>query len=112
MQRAMAWAMCWLGLSCRSYAVLASRRRDRPLTLGERIRFRMHGLICGLCRRLPRQLQAMRDLVECSDAEGALGADAPLDDAARTRIRARLEDVRGAPPSGSGPLPAKGDSLP
>jgi len=43
----------WLhltGTSCRHFIDLASARLDRPLTLGEALRYRFHWVICRYCR--------------------------------------------------------------
>jgi hypothetical protein len=34
---------------------------ERPLTLAESIRLRMHQIICGGCRRAEKQFQFLRD---------------------------------------------------
>jgi len=64
-------------LSCREFAFLCSLRMDRPLSFSERLRFRLHATMCGLCRLLPRQLEAIRSTVRSrSAAEPGEGCEA------------------------------------
>jgi hypothetical protein len=51
-----------LGISCRSYSRLAVARLDRPLTFGEQVRYRIHGLLCSLCRNYSKQLRVVGEL--------------------------------------------------
>ncbi|MCA1963147.1 MAG: hypothetical protein LDL31_04285, partial [Prosthecobacter sp.] len=54
----MTWPLMKLmGLSCRHFARLCAERLDRTLTLGERLRLVLHGLLCHVCQPLPRQLE-------------------------------------------------------
>lgn len=46
----------WLVAPCAEMARLASESCDRPLTPRERLRLRLHGLICRWCRRYARQI--------------------------------------------------------
>lgn len=107
MQAMMAPMMKRFGLSCRAFAELASLRMDRPLTTSESIRFRFHSMMCGVCRRLPSQFEAMRDVLHHCEAHGGCGVvsgetgetpatmtnDFHLDAAARDRILERLGAV-------------------
>ena len=43
-------------LNCREATRLCSERRDRPLTLSERIALRLHTLICAHCANFHKQL--------------------------------------------------------
>ncbi|KUO56835.1 MAG: hypothetical protein APF78_01700 [Sphingomonadales bacterium BRH_c3] len=43
-------------MNCQNATGLVSQAQDRKLTLGERIRLRLHLLICRACRRFERQL--------------------------------------------------------
>lgn len=61
--RLMGPAMKLAGLSCRQFAELCAARCDRDLRPGERWRFRFHRLMCGLCRSLPSQFEALHCLV-------------------------------------------------
>lgn len=101
LMQGMTWPMMkMLGLSCRSYAELCSTRLDRSLTFSERLRFRFHGLMCHLCRPLPRQFEHLRALtrcVACEDPAHSHDASAPtevLGEDAVQRIRHALEQNR------------------
>lgn len=96
MQAMMGPMMKRLGLSCREFAELCSLRMDRPLTLPESLRYRFHAMMCGICRRLPAQFDAIRSaLHSCERAETEVPIPdsldwASLDAAARERILERL----------------------
>ena len=46
--------------TCRDISALVSRAMDARLSLGERLRVRLHLAICGGCRRFSRQAQILR----------------------------------------------------
>jgi hypothetical protein len=48
-------------MSCRDVTRLVSQMQDRPLALSERIRLRLHLLICVACTRFERQMRFMRE---------------------------------------------------
>ncbi len=47
-------------LTCKEVTRLASEKLDRPLSLRERIEFRMHLMMCVACSRFDTQMQFMR----------------------------------------------------
>ncbi|MGC0150956.1 zf-HC2 domain-containing protein [Chromobacterium vaccinii] len=47
-------------LSCRAASRLISAGMDRPLTVAEHLKLRMHLLLCGNCRQFSRQLDLLR----------------------------------------------------
>jgi hypothetical protein len=47
-------------LSCKEVTRLLSQAQDRPLALGERVKLRLHLLVCTACTRFERQLAFMR----------------------------------------------------
>jgi hypothetical protein len=47
-------------LSCKEATRLLSQAQDRPLSLGERVKLRLHLLVCTACTRFARQLAFMR----------------------------------------------------
>ena len=57
------WVQKWLwdvhGLTCQEATRLAARAMDQPLTIGERVRLFLHGLLCGYCRSYARQLRLL-----------------------------------------------------
>ncbi len=46
--------------TCRDVSALVSRAMDARLSLGERLRVRLHLAICDACRRFARQVQLLR----------------------------------------------------
>ena len=46
--------------SCRHVAGILLLREERPLTLGERLRLRLHMPLCDACPRFERQVSFMR----------------------------------------------------
>jgi hypothetical protein len=51
-------------LTCRDAARLVLAGEDRALTAGERVRLRLHLLVCRLCPRFVRQVAFMRQALE------------------------------------------------
>lgn len=47
-------------ISCKEASRLASQQLERQLTLGERVRFRLHLAICVGCRRMEKQFRFLR----------------------------------------------------
>ena len=47
-------------LSCKEASRLLSQAQDRPLTLRDRVKLRLHLLACTACTRFERQLAFMR----------------------------------------------------
>ncbi len=47
-------------MSCERASQLISKSMDCPLTRRERLSLRIHLVLCGACRALRRQLQAIR----------------------------------------------------
>ena len=76
-------------LKCRDIARMASDQLDRPLPFRQRVSFRMHLLMCRLCRRYVRQLVLLRRAgARLGEMPGSTAR--PLSQAARERIAARL----------------------
>lgn len=50
-------------LSCREAARLVSQAQDRPLTIAERVKLRLHLFVCSACSRFARQIEFLRDAV-------------------------------------------------
>ena len=78
-------------ISCRQAAELASRVLDRRLSLGERLRLRLHLALCRSCARYQSQLRFLRRAMTRlarRPAESQPGPRLPED--ARERIRRRL----------------------
>lgn len=49
-------------MSCREASRLVSERRERELSLGERIGLRFHLAMCFLCRRYADQIDFLHDI--------------------------------------------------
>lgn len=75
---------------CPAIAQLASAGLDRRLTVVERIRIRMHFLICRWCRRYTRQLRFMRSAARRMADEGANPSAHALPPEVRARFKERL----------------------
>lgn len=75
--------------SCEEVTEMASVSLERELTPGERVRMRLHFLICVWCRRYVRQLQTMRGVAR-AHAEGADTDAGGLSDEARERMKRAL----------------------
>lgn len=84
----------WLKLDCRSFTRLASEKLDRPLTSGERLRYRLHRIVCAICRRQDNRLQRLHKVVHQAAQHPAKGQE-ELPNEARERIRQRVaEELR------------------
>jgi anti-sigma factor RsiW len=85
-----------LALRCDEASELASAALDRELTAKERWALRFHTFVCKPCRRLVRQLRAMRELMSSAplslDASAA-GASAQLSAERRRQIKQMLADA-------------------
>lgn len=46
--------------TCRDISALVSRAMDNRLSLGERLRVRLHLLLCQACRQFAHQMQLLR----------------------------------------------------
>lgn len=82
-----------VGLSCRQFARLTVTRLDRPLTVTEALRHRLHGSLCGICSRFASQFALLNDLTQEIEAETA-PAEAETTTIARitTAVRARVNE--------------------
>jgi hypothetical protein len=76
-------------LSCRHATRLISERLDRSLSLAERLRVRLHLLLCPPCHRFHRATRWLHGVLPALPAEGRLPDDA------RERIRQALEQAAG-----------------
>ena len=77
-------------MNCKEISRLASERLDRELGPFERIRFRMHVLMCHHCRRYARQLVFLRRAIRRLAATDATRGPG-LSPEARARIARRLD---------------------
>ena len=94
--QAMMWPVFKLfRMSCQTTYDLCSEQMDRKLTPGESLRLRLHLMMCSVCRRLPAQLQGLRELVRTCENDHrpgeTLNPDASLSPEAKERILARLK---------------------
>ncbi|MBX9299051.1 zf-HC2 domain-containing protein [Chromobacterium piscinae] len=48
-------------LNCRAASRLISAGLDRPLSMGELLKLKMHLMLCGNCRQFSQQLGMLRD---------------------------------------------------
>ena len=81
-----------LGIDCRTFTRLASRRMDGPATLRERAGYRLHRLICVLCRQQDRRMRNLGAVIDLAAREQRFDPEAALPDEAKTRIRRRVLD--------------------
>jgi hypothetical protein len=55
-----------LHLSCGHFSELTVLAMDRRLSFGERFRSFVHFCVCGMCRKVVRQMRSLRALVRAS----------------------------------------------
>lgn len=105
--QAMMWPMLKvLGMSCQSTFELCSEQMDRKLTPGEKVRLRIHLMMCGVCRRLPAQFSRLRQLVRsaCEHEHGhEESPDAKLSPEAKAQIIEILQQESQSKPSNNQP---------
>ena len=58
-------------LTCKETSVLLSQAQDRPLGLGERLRLKLHLLVCAGCTNFSRQLKLIRAAIHRQRDEDA-----------------------------------------
>ncbi len=51
--------------SCKDVSEMLSQGQDRPLRWNERIRLRVHLMMCNACRNFKSQLEFLRTAVRC-----------------------------------------------
>lgn len=81
-----------LGIDCRSFTRLASRRMDEPSGLRDRLRYHVHRLTCVLCRGQDARLRRLHDAIGLAAREQRFDADAAMPEDARHRLRQRVLD--------------------
>ncbi|MFM2083116.1 MAG: hypothetical protein RL380_1807 [Verrucomicrobiota bacterium] len=81
-----------LRLDCRSFTRLASAGMDRALTLGERVRYRLHRLICAICRAQDNRNRCLHELFTLADNDGQLDEETRLTENTKEKIRRRLTE--------------------
>lgn len=87
-----------IGMSCRDFARLTIAAQDRPLRRSERLRRRMHGVMCTICRGFAAQFDTLNELLRETAAEQPPAAIVPPGDSeARARIAARVRAAIKAP---------------
>ena len=76
---------------CQQTVETISQSMDRPLTLSERVKVKLHVWICAWCQWYLEHLQLMRQTVRAQDENTPeVVTDATLSNEARERIRRRL----------------------
>jgi hypothetical protein len=76
---------------CDDLLVTMSESLDRSLTLREKIKMRMHFLICAYCKRYLQQLGVMRQSMRRASAVVTESSTSSLSDGARERLKRALE---------------------
>lgn len=77
---------------CQQASRLVSDSCERTLSPIERLRLKLHLLMCRLCRRYEREVRFMQELLNRLQQD-APGTDARLSDADRERIRKALQAI-------------------
>jgi hypothetical protein len=76
---------------CDDLLVTMSESLDRSLTLREKIKMRMHFLICAFCKRYLQQLRILHKSIGRLAAVETESSTSSLSDGARERIKRALE---------------------
>jgi len=76
--------------TCRQAVEQISQSMERPLTLRERIKLKLHLWVCAWCRWYLEHLHLIRDTARARADEPDFIASATLSSEARERIRRRI----------------------
>ena len=81
----------WFRVTCEDTSPLVSELMDHNLSLGKRIRLRIHLGMCGVCQIYKKQLEVIRALARKLGREDAPSRqEAALSDSAKTKIKKAL----------------------
>lgn len=87
-----------VGLSCRDFARLTVARLDRPLSVQENLRLRLHGAMCGLCTRFAAQFSVLGELIQEIETEpspdSAPSPDQALIERIQSSVRSSVQNDR------------------
>lgn len=83
--------MSGLTPSCQDMSRLCSESLDRKLTLGERIRMKMHGWICSWCIDYSDQVHHVNQTVKSEGESLAELKDDRLSEECKARMKALME---------------------
>lgn len=86
-------------LSCSHFSELTVLSMDRRLSFGERLRHILHFCICGMCRKVVKQMQSIRALVRASIIDGQSSQPDPEFLAS---LRGKLKEISGEADSSGG----------
>ncbi len=59
----------WMKLSCEQTSPLISESLDHPLSTCQKMRLRMHLIMCGVCKCYLQQLKTLGGLAQCLGQE-------------------------------------------
>jgi hypothetical protein len=85
------WLWDVQGLTCREATRLAARTMDQSLTISERVRLFLHGLLCAYCRNYARQLRLLRRWARRLSAPNAPSSGPGMPAASAARIKKKLD---------------------
>ncbi len=82
-------------LTCKEVSFLASKRLDNKLTWRENLGFRMHIMMCSLCRRYANEIKKMHGFMRKAGKSGlaALPDSVKLSSESRERIKQAINKV-------------------
>jgi hypothetical protein len=86
----------WM-INCKEFSRLTSESMDHPLTIGERLKIKVHQWICPPCNRLRQQFAAMRKAcrmvpAESDENQGLKNGSAALPEDACRKIKSALRE--------------------
>lgn len=92
-----------LGIDCRRFTRLASRRMDGPLGLRERLACFVHRLVCVLCRVQDDRTRRLGEVLRLAASQQLFDAGAAMPEDAKERLRQRLRAETSDPGEGNRP---------
>ena len=86
------WLWDVQGLTCREATRLAARTMDQPLSMSERVRLFLHGLLCTYCGNYARHLRLLRRWTLRLSAPNAPSSGPGMPAASAARIKKKLDN--------------------
>jgi hypothetical protein len=81
---------------CKEASQLQSDGFERDLTIGERIRLRIHLLICVACRNYSENIKLLNNIFHGLRKQKKIDENISLPDSDRERIREALKETSGS----------------
>lgn len=79
-------------MTCQELTRLASQAQDRPLSLVQRLRLRLHAMVCVWCHRYLKHLEFMHHAAPGLDEKAGHASPKVLSSGAKARMKKALQN--------------------